>query len=151
MKALLFTIALVATASLTGCVGSCPSCSKSTAEAPTPAAAPSAAPTAAPAKVSINLSGDWDWTCCDGKYHGTMTLKQDGNTLTGRLFDENDTVGGALIGSVDGTVVKFNRKWAEDSSQDYTLTASADGKKLEGDFDGTKDDSVGAHFSTTKK
>ena len=80
-----------------------------------------------------------------------MTLQQDGAKLTGRLFDQNDTTGGAVEGTVSGTTVTFARTWGDDSRQDYTLTVSDDGKKLAGKFDGTQDTRYGNQFEATRK
>ena len=100
---------------------------------------------------TASLTGDWSWTCCGRSYHGDLKLQQDGSKLTGRLADENDANGGALEGTVNGSQVHFARSWGEDFHQDYTLTLSADGKKLEGEIDGTRDESVSAHFEATRK
>ena len=105
----------------------------------------------APPMAIVNLGGEWSWTCCDGHYHGDLKLQQDGNKLTGRLFDDGDTNGGAVEGTVTGNQVHLARSWGEDFHQDYTLTLSADGNKLAGELDGTRDESVGAHFEATRK
>ena len=106
---------------------------------------------AAPVTPTASLTGEWNWTCCEGHYHGDLKLQQDGSKLTGRLTDENDANGGAIEGTVNGNQVHLARSWGEDFHQDYTLTLSADGNKLAGELDGTRDESVGAHFEATRK
>lgn len=123
-----------------GCCTTCTTCTTEPAPAPAPVAA-----------AAVNLTGQWHWTCCEGNYSGAMSLQQDGEKITGRLFDQNDTTGGAVAGSVSGNTVKFTRTWGEDFSQDYTLTASADGKNLAGNFDGTQDTQFGSHFEATRE
>ena len=120
---------------------------------PTTSATPTSAPAQATAPVAsaVSLTGDWSWTCCEGHYHGDLKLQQDGSKLTGRLADENDANGGTVEGTVTGNQVHFARSWGEDFHQDYTLTLSADGQKLAGELDGTRDESVGAHFKATRK
>ncbi|MDR3456675.1 MAG: hypothetical protein P4N60_04470 [Verrucomicrobiae bacterium] len=113
------------------------------------AAAP--APTPAPAAATANIAGQWAWTCCEGNYLGEMTLQQNADKITGRIFDNNDTTGGAVEGSVSGSTVSLTRTWGDDFRQDYTLTVSDDGKKLAGKFDGTQDTRYGAHFEATRK
>ncbi|TAL01965.1 MAG: hypothetical protein EPO07_07850 [Verrucomicrobia bacterium] len=113
-----------------------------------------APPPTSPASVppTANVAGEWHWVCCEGRYQGELKLEQDAaNKLTGRLYDENDTTGGAVEGSISGSKVQFNRTWAEDSRQEYALTLSGDGKKLEGELEGTRDESVGSHFEATRK
>jgi len=112
---------------------------------------PASATAPAPATAAVNLSGDWTWICCDGHYHGELKLQQDGNKLTGRMYDENDTAGGAVEGTVAGGKVQFTRIFGDDLRQDYTLTVTDDGKKLAGDFDGTRDESVSVHFDAARK
>jgi len=114
-----------------------------------PASVPAPAP--APAAATVNLTGDWTWICCDGHYHGDLKLQQDGAKLTGRMYDENDSVGGAIEGTVGGGKVQFARTFGDDLRQDYTLTVTDDGKKLAGDFDGTRDESTGVHFDAARK
>ena len=118
---------------------------------PSPSASAVPTPPSAPVASTASLTGEWNWTCCEGHYHGDLKLQQDGGKLTGRLADENDANGGAIEGTVNGSQVQFARSWGEDFHQDYTLTLSADGNKLEGDLDGTRDESVGAHFEATRK
>ena len=113
--------------------------------------ATTAAPAPKPATAMANVTGEWTWACCDGKYHGELTLQQDGGKISGRLFDEGDTTGGAVDGSITGNTVKLVRTWGEDFRQDYTLTLSADGQKIAGELDGTRDEATGTHFEATRK
>lgn len=80
-----------------------------------------------------------------------MQLRQENGKITGRLFDENDTVGGTVEGDIRGNKILFARTWGDDFRQDYTLTLSADGKKLEGEIEGYRDESVGNHFEATRE
>jgi hypothetical protein len=105
--------------------------------------------TAATSAAPVNVAGQWHWVCCDGKYSGGFTLEQDGDKLTGRLYDNGDTTGGALAGNVSGSTVKFTRTWGDNFQQDYTLVLAADGK-LSGDLDGTRDADAGTHFEGTR-
>ncbi|MFM2295171.1 MAG: hypothetical protein RLZZ350_1584, partial [Verrucomicrobiota bacterium] len=108
----------------------------------------------APAAVAVtpaaNLSGHWDWTCCEGHYQGTLELHQEANQLTGRLHDENDPDGSELTGSLTGNVIQLTRTW-NDSQQQYELTLNADGKTFSGELSGTRDENVGTHFEATRK
>lgn len=145
MKTLMLLLTFTSAVLLAGCQ------SQSTKEpSPIITVAPN---TSAPVAVAtaVNLTGDWGWVCCDGSYHGELKLQQDANKLTGRMYDENDTVGGAIEGTVTNGKVQFTRLFGEDLRQDYTLTVTDDGKKLTGNFDGTRDESVGAHFDATRK
>ncbi len=81
-----------------------------------------------------------------------MQLQQDpAGKLTGRLYDQGDTVGGAIEGKISGSAVQFSRSWGEDFQQEYKLEASADGNKLTGELEGYRDESVGSHFEATRK
>ena len=117
----------------------------------TPNKPTTATTTPAPVPLTANLAGDWSWVCCDGHYHGALKLQQAANKITGRLFDENDTTGGVIEGTVNGNTVQLIRTWGDDFRQDYALTLSADSSKLAGEIDGTRDESFGSHFEATRK
>jgi len=102
-------------------------------------------------KTTVNVAGQWHWVCCDGNFHGEMTLHQQAGKITGRLFDVNDTTGGAIVGSISGNAVQLTRTWGDSFRQDYSLTLSADGKKLEGTFDGTQDTRFSTQFEATRE
>lgn len=108
-------------------------------------------PVSTPVPSTANLAGDWHWVCCGGSYHGELKLQQSADKITGRLFDADDTTGGAVEGSISGSMVQFTRTWGDNFSQDYKLTLSADGSKLAGDIEGTRDEAVSAHFEATRK
>ena len=103
------------------------------------------------AAAPVNLAGQWTWTCCEGNFKGEMTLQQDGGKITGRIFDANDTTGGAVAGGISDNTVTFTRTWGDGLRQDFTLAVSADGKKLAGKFDGTQDTRYGNLFEATRK
>lgn len=113
--------------------------------------ATASAPAPIPASAAANIAGDWNWTCCGGSYHGELKLQQVADKITGRLFDAGDTTGGAIEGTITGNHVELNRTWGDSFSQDYKLTLSADGKKLAGELDGTRDESVDSHFEATRQ
>lgn len=143
MKTFLLLPMLASAFLIVGCHTCCQSATK-TATSPAPAVA-------APAPSIANLTGDWSWTCCEGKYHGALKLQQDGTKLTGRMYDENDTTGGTVEGTVIDNTVRFARTYGDDLRQDYILTLTDNGKKLAGDFDGARDEAVGVHFEATTR
>ena len=80
-----------------------------------------------------DLSGTWSFTHFDDRFQGWIALCQSGSTLQGtwhtsRGKSEPDTL---VTGSVDGTAVKL-RRFLGPNQQDYTLTLSADGNRLDG-------------------
>lgn len=151
MKKLILLPTLASAILLAGC-HTPPPVTTATSPAPTATAVPTPPPApAANAAAAVNLTGDWNWTCCDAHYHGTFTLQQDGSNVTGKLYDEGDTTGGAIAGTIAGNTFKFTRTWGDDSHQDYTLTISGDGNKVEGELDGTRDENVSSHFIGTRK
>jgi hypothetical protein len=161
-----YLTALAAATLLIGCSPTTPE-TKPAAPAPAPAPAAVAAPVVAPVVVApaapvapvapvvavapaVNVTGNWEWTCCDGHYAGALELTQAADKLTGRLHDGGDTEGHEVTGTIVGNVVKLTRTWT-DYEQQYELTLSADGKKLAGELSGTRDENVGTHFEATRK
>ena len=90
-------------------------------------------PAPAPAKGPRDLSGTWSFTHFDDRFQGWITLGQSGSTLQGTWHtssgkSEPDT---SVTGSVDGATVTLRRSLG-DNQQNYTLTLSADGNRLDG-------------------
>jgi len=80
-----------------------------------------------------DLSGTWSFTHFDDRFQGSIDLRQSGSALKGTWHtssgkSEPDTL---VTGSVDGTAVKLTR-FLGSNQQNYTLTLSADGKRLDG-------------------
>jgi hypothetical protein len=91
----------------------------------------------APAKGTRDLSGTWSFTHFDDRFQGQITLTQSGSTLQGTWHtssgkSEPDTL---VTGSVDGTAVTLSRSLGP-NQQNYALTLSADGNRLDGFGDG---------------
>ena len=90
-------------------------------------------PVPAPAKGPRDLSGTWSFTHFDDRFQGSITLSQSGSTLQGTWHtssgkSEPDT---SVTGSVDGAAVTLHRSLG-DNQQNYTLTLSADGNRMDG-------------------
>jgi hypothetical protein len=84
-----------------------------------------------------NLSGQWVFTHMNGRFQGTIALRQRGTDLAGTWHtskgkSEPDT---SVIGRVDGMTVVLTR-FIVHSQQNYLLTLSADGNRLDGFGDG---------------
>ena len=80
-----------------------------------------------------DLSGTWSFTHFDDRFQGSITLSQSGSKLQGTWHtssgkSEPDT---SVTGSVDGATVTLCRSLG-DNQQNYTLTPSADGNRLDG-------------------
>jgi len=80
-----------------------------------------------------DLSGTWSFTHFDDRFQGSITLSQSGSKLQGTWHtssgkSEPDT---SVTGSVDGATVTLCRSLG-DNQQNYTLTLSADGSRLDG-------------------
>jgi len=89
-----------------------------------------------PAETVKDLSGVWVFTHFDARFQGTIELRQTGPVFTGTWHtatgkSEPDS---SLAGRVDGNVVSFTR--AVGSNQNFVLTLSADGNRLDGFGDG---------------
>ncbi len=90
-----------------------------------------------PAKGPQDLSGNWNFTHFDDRFQGWITLSQSGSTLQGTWHtssgkSEPDT---RVTGTVDGAAVTLCRSLGE-NQQNYTLTLSTDGNRLDGFGDG---------------
>jgi hypothetical protein len=91
------------------------------------------APTPAPAHGLKDLSGIWSFTHFDDRFQGWIDLRQSGSALEGTWHtssgkSEPDTL---VTGSVDGTAVTLRRSLGS-NEQNYALTLSADGNRLDG-------------------
>ncbi|MEO6393578.1 MAG: hypothetical protein ABIP75_17135 [Pyrinomonadaceae bacterium] len=92
-------------------------------------------PTTPEKPAALNVTGTWDFECCDKKYTGKLTLVQDGNKISGRFGETTNNTTGEVQGQINGTSLTFERKW-DGKKQNYSLTVSADGKTLTGSFTG---------------
>ena len=84
-----------------------------------------------------DLSGTWVFTETNGRFEGTIFLRQSGQELSGtwhtsRGKSEPDT---SVVGRIDGAKVMLTRSIGN-NQQNYVLTLSADGNHLEGFGDG---------------
>jgi len=80
-----------------------------------------------------DLSGTWSFTHFDDRFQGEITLRQSGSTLQGTWHtssgkSEPDT---PVTGSIDGGTVTLRRSLGP-NQQNYALTLSADGNRLDG-------------------
>jgi len=85
----------------------------------------------------VDLSGVWLFTHVNGRFEGTIVLTQAGSGLTGRWHtgkgkSEPDT---AVSGYIDGSRVILTR-FIDNNQQNYALTLSPDGNRLDGFGDG---------------
>jgi hypothetical protein len=92
------------------------------------------------------LSGQWDFVCCSGRYRGGIVFRQNGKWLEGYFYREDHPISG----EINGSTVKFKRTFSG-GSQDYTMTLSPDGKTLTGSFTGDGDQSTTKEITATKK
>jgi hypothetical protein len=81
---------------------------------------------------TASLSGVWTFTHLRDRFHGTIELKQAGSEITGTWHtatgkNEADT---AISGQVEGNTVRLTRMVGD--NQNYVLTLSADGNRLDG-------------------
>ena len=90
-------------------------------------------PAPAPAKGPRDLSGTWSFTHFDDRFQGSITLSQSGSTLQGTWHTSSgkSEPNTSVTGSVDGAAVTLHRSLG-DNQQNYTLTLSADGNRLDG-------------------
>ena len=80
-----------------------------------------------------DLSGTWSFTHLDNRFEGWIELRQSGTTLEGTWHtskgkSEPDT---SVTGTVNGTTVTLTR-FLGSNQQDYALTLSTDGTRLDG-------------------
>lgn len=98
---------------------------------------PDASPTSVSAiKAASDLSGMWVFTHAEAHFQGTIVLRQTGSAITGTWHtsagkSEPDS---SLAGRIDGSTVTFTR--SAGNNQNFVLTLSADGKRLDGYGDG---------------
>ena len=85
-----------------------------------------------------DLSGVWLGTYWQRKQpvRFEMTLVQGGNSLSGRVLDDNDLGSALLAGKVSGRSVNFTKTYitASRHSVEYTGTLSEDGKRMKGQW-----------------
>lgn len=89
-----------------------------------------------PRIIQRDLSGTWFFDHADGRFQGTIVLKQSGSQLTGTWHtsqgkSEPDS---QVSGRVDGNTISLRRYVGD--NQDFVLTLSADGNQLDGFGDG---------------
>ena len=106
-------------------------------------------PTTPEKPSALNVTGTWDFECCDKKYTGNLTLKQDGNSISGNFGETTNGTTGDIKGQINGNSLTFERNW-DGKKQNYVLTISADGKKLTGSFSGDRDPSAGTDVTATR-
>jgi hypothetical protein len=92
--------------------------------------------TSVPAQAVTDLSGVWAFTHAEARFEGTIVLRQTGSVFTGTWHtstgkSEPDS---SLAGRVAGNTVSFTRSVG--SNQNFVLTLSADGNRLDGFGDG---------------
>jgi hypothetical protein len=85
------------------------------------------------AQGAQDLSGTWSFTHFDDRFQGLITLRHSGSTLQGTWHTNNgksepDT---QVTGSVNGAAVTLTRSLGP-NQQNYALTLSADGNRLDG-------------------
>ena len=85
-----------------------------------------------------DLSGVWLGTYWQRKkpVRFEMTLVQGGNSLSGRVLDDNYLGSALLAGKVSGRSVNFSKTYitASRHSVNYTGTISEDGKRMKGEW-----------------
>src|SRR5581483_9786087 len=84
----------------------------------------------ATSKPPQDISGIWDWKCCNGEYIGKMELREssDGHVV-GRMYDTSGGGKGRLEGSATDNHVEFTRRGRKRFTQHYVLELSPDGRK----------------------
>lgn len=88
---------------------------------------------------TADVSGEWRWVCCSGKYWGEMKLSQHGdNRVVGNLHDTSDSRGGTLEGTVTGNYVQLTRSFYG-VQQQMKMALSSNGRTLNGTVTGTVD------------
>jgi len=97
------------------------------------------------------ISGSWDWECCNGEYEGNMILMQDDkDNISGHMFDNINRSGGKLEGRLKGNILTFTRVW-DKKKQQYNLQLGHDGRTLSGKLEGDHDAKIGVDFSAVRK
>jgi hypothetical protein len=99
----------------------------------------SASDTSAPvsrAQAVSDLSGTWAFNHAEGRFQGTILLRQTGSAITGvwHTSTGKSEPDSSLVGRVDGNAVTFTRSVG--NNQSFVLTLSPDGKRLDGYGDG---------------
>jgi hypothetical protein len=89
------------------------------------------------AQATTDLSGTWGFTCMDDRFQGWVVIHQSGPTFRGTWHtskgksDPDDQV----TGRIEGNTVTLWR-FIGDNRQNFALTLSADGNRLDGFGDG---------------
>ena len=78
----------------------------------------------------------WSWRCCGDRYHGTMSVQQDGSRIAGTFHDDVAGTGGTIEGTLDGTNLDFVRS-VSGGKQHFVLTFSEDGSTASGTISGS--------------
>jgi hypothetical protein len=89
-----------------------------------------------PAQPVTGLSGTWAFTHAEGRFQGTIELRQTGSTITGTWHTSVGKIepDDPLAGRVDGHTVTLTRFVG--NNQTFVLTLSVDGNRLDGFGDG---------------
>jgi hypothetical protein len=97
-----------------------------------------------------DVTGRWNWVCCDGHYDGELKLTQfSTGEITGTMCNANGEAPGTIKGSLRGNYIQFTRTWSG-YHQQYSLALSPDGRTLIGTFDGVRDATVSANFEAKR-
>jgi hypothetical protein len=85
------------------------------------------------AQAATNLSGGWVFTHADDRFRGTIVLRQAGSGITGTWHNSKGKTeaDSPIAGRVDGNAITLTR-FIGDNRQNYALTLSADGNRLDG-------------------
>jgi hypothetical protein len=89
------------------------------------------------APTARNLSGTWEFTHVNGRFQGTIQLKQSGSALSGTWHTSagKSEADSPVAGRVDGNTVVLTRSMGN-LKQEYVLTISPDGGRVDGYGDG---------------
>ncbi len=89
------------------------------------------------AAAPADLSGLWAFTCCNDRFQGTVTLRQDGSDVSGTWHTSKgkSEPDDAVSGRIEGNTITLWR-FIGDAQQHYVLTLSADRSRLDGFGDG---------------
>jgi hypothetical protein len=87
--------------------------------------------------AAVNLSGAWSFTHFNDRFQGTITLHQNGSEVTGTWHTSKgkSEPDDAVSGRLDGNTFTLWRFIGNDR-QNFTLTLSPDGSRLDGYGDG---------------
>lgn len=95
------------------------------------APAPDSPAPASPGPIASGVSGTWAFTHADGRFQGVVEFRQNGSAITGTWHTTSRAeADSAIAGRIDGNTVTFTRFVG--SNQNFVLTLSADGSRLDG-------------------